>query len=130
MKIYPTTQYEYTVAPLAQVSTHLSPTRSTDSAVLDYSEVYNFVSGQTHAVLLSASISTTLAGYYDFSGSAHASIDPTFTIDPAYVGASLDFSPEISFGSPVSGVPEPAGGEMMVFGLGVLGAALRRSAGG
>ena len=55
---------------------------------------------------------------------AFASVDPVFTVDPAYAGQySIVFSPGV--GNSPDVVPEPAGWTMMLAGLGGLGMARR-----
>lgn len=63
------------------------------------------------------------------SGTAEASVDPVFTIDPTFAanhpGYSLVFSQGVG-NNPAGAVPEPATWALMISGFGLAGAALRR----
>ena len=118
-----------TVCSSTQVS---SPSISVDQDML-------FQPGDLEGVEMFAYISfqgTSLAAESSkFDG--YVAIDPTFTIDPAFLaenpGYSLEFSPGIGdtpVGEPTAvadptAVPEPATWSMMLIGLGGLGAAIR-----
>lgn len=96
---------------------------------LRFGKVIAFQPGVVQDVDLTAAItfesSTTVSGVRgSFDGTVI--IDPTFTIDPAFLqqhpGYFLQFSPGI--GDSATGVPEPATWTMMLVGFGGLGAAI------
>ena len=100
----------------------------------DYTQSYmgtqSFLAQPGSINFVDLSVSATLTGDGShFGGFSSAFADPYITIDPAFAamhpGYSLTFSPGVG-NSPAGVVPEPAAGALMLAGLGLLGAALRR----
>jgi hypothetical protein len=95
------------------------------------SQVFGFTPDVVETVGMSAEIAFVSANTFDESFIAIVNIDPTITIDPAFLqqnpGYTLEFSDGIDgSGSPgPAPVPEPAAWGMMLIGFGGLGAVLR-----
>ncbi len=98
-------------------------------SVQTFEETIDLEPGIVESVSLAASIFFLYSSSLTANFSGGVLVDPTFTIDPAFLqqnpGYSLQFSPGIG-DSPTS-VPEPATWAMMLVGFGGLGAAIRVS---
>jgi hypothetical protein len=94
-----------------------------DGETINVGQIIGFQPDVVETVGLSASI-----GFVSATSSFHGTvlIDPTFTIDPAFLqqnpGYSLEFSDGV--GDSPDSAPEPASWAMMLIGLGGLGAAM------
>jgi hypothetical protein len=85
------------------------------------------LTAEGNGCIASHPIETCYATAADYAGSDYAGVDPTITVDPAEAATGdyeIDFSPNLA--PPTGAVPEPGTWALLLSGLGLVGARMRR----